>query len=288
MNQKILFSSQHIPPEWIAAHGCQPIKLTPSPERIFEEIGEGICPFAELMLRNADNYDCAAVIFTTRCDQMRRISELSSGKKVFLMNIPATWQSKTALNIFIDELQRLSRFLVKIGGSQFSAEKLKSFIENNHRTIIPHSINNRKKIALMGGPENQSDSEFEKMIEKHGGYIAFNACEQGEIANPVINLNKALQNPAKELANAYFVNMPDIAKRPNTQFYSAVSKVISERKINALIVRTYPWCDIWHAEIPRIKEYFKLPLLNYTVDVNTLTENDSRLKTRLKAFFEML
>ena len=47
----------------------------------------------------------------------------SSGRcPVFLMNVPSTWQTAAVRNLYRDELQRLGRFLVELGGSRRRAE----------------------------------------------------------------------------------------------------------------------------------------------------------------------
>ena len=61
-----------------------------------------------------------AVILATTCDQMRRTGEMLSpslATPAFLMNVPVTWQSPAAIEMYQDELRRLGRFLVRIGGT---------------------------------------------------------------------------------------------------------------------------------------------------------------------------
>ena len=287
--KKILYSSQYLPPEWISAHGLEPVNIKPCTEVISEGLGEGVCPFAESMYRNALSSENLAVIFTTRCDQMRRISELyrSSGKETFLMNIPSTWKNPVSLDIYMDELLRLSRFLTQLSGNELSIDWLKSRIKGREIFISPCEKDVRR-IALMGGPAIESDTELIKMIESNSATIAFDATELGEIAQPDIDFDNLEKDPVAELANAYFADMPDIAKRPNTQFYEKAERMIKEREIEAIIVRVYPWCDLWHAEIQRLKDYFGLPLLHLTADINVTPLKDKRLQTRVKAFLEML
>ncbi len=289
MKNKVLYSSQYIPPEWIKIHGFQPVNMISQNNNAFQESSEGVCPYAELMFKQAELFDGSAVVFTTRCDQMRRISELysSSGAKLFLMNIPATWQNQTAIGIYKDELKRLSSFLIQTGGTEPDFENLVTLFKNKKRPDPP-KVGNEKRIALMGGPAIDFDSGLINLIQEHSAKICLDATEIGELAIPDVNLKKLADDPYSELAIAYFANMPDIAKRPNKQFYEHIDEMVKQRNIDAIIVRTYPWCDIWHAEIPRIKELFKLPLLHFTADVCTSPKNDSRLKTRLKAFFEIL
>ena len=286
--KKVLYSSQYIPSEWILAHGLEPVKSLSHSQVFGEGEGEGICPYAELMLHNALEENVAASVFTTRCDQMRRISELcrSTGKESFLMNVPSTWENPVSVEIYKDELLRLSRFLSEVSGESLSYEKLKRSFVNKKNCSFDDKKG--KRIALMGGPETRQDSGLIKILEDNSANIALYATEQGEISQPDIDLENLDKDPVAELANAYFSNIPDIAKRPNTQFYEKAKTVIKERGIEAIIVRIYPWCDLWHAEVQRIKEFFDLPVLHVTADINVLPENDRRLQTRLEAFLEMI
>jgi benzoyl-CoA reductase/2-hydroxyglutaryl-CoA dehydratase subunit BcrC/BadD/HgdB len=285
----ILYNSQYIPPEWIKAHGLEPVNIQPSAASIPEALGEGVCPFAEAVYQNALLKENLAVIFTTRCDQMRRISELyrSSGKETFLMNVPSTWENPVSVEIYKDELLRLSRFLTRLSGNELSIDLLKSGLKER-KNWLPLIEGDVKRIALMGGPETRQDSGLIKILEDNSANIALDATELGELSQPDIDFESLEKDPIAELANAYFSNIPDIAKRPNTQFYEKAKTVIKERGIEAIIVRIYPWCDLWHAEVQRIKEFFDLPVLHVTADINVLPENDKRLQTRLNAFMEML
>jgi benzoyl-CoA reductase/2-hydroxyglutaryl-CoA dehydratase subunit BcrC/BadD/HgdB len=286
--KKILCSSQYIPAGWISAHGLQPVMELSGSFCNSEGEGEGICTYAETLYRNALSENIDAVVFTTGCDQMRRISDLvrSAGKECFLMNIPSTWKNPVSIEIFKDELKRLSIFLSKQSEEEFSYEILKEELFKNKKR--PEEIRKGKRISLMGGPMTGSDKGLIKLLVENGANIALDATEQGEIANPDIDFNNLEKDPVAEIANAYFYDMPDIAKRPNLQFYEKIEKLIEEREIEGIIVRVYPWCDLWHAEVQRIKEYFDTPVLQITADVNMEFEKDKRLQTRINAFLEMI
>jgi len=286
--KKIIYSSQYIIPEFISAHMLEPVRDFCHSSGNFEGEGEGVCPYAEMMYRNALLENVEAVVFTTRCDQMRRISELmkSSGKECFLMNVPSTWQAPVSLEIFKDELLRLSRFFSEISGKKFSLEILKNELMKKKEHLAESK--DGTKIALMGGPMISSDAGLIKILEDNSANIALDATEQGELSQPDIDSDNLEKDPIAELANAYFADIPDIAKRPNTQFYDKAEIMIKERGIEAIIVRIYPWCDLWHAEVQRIKEYFDLPVLQITADINVAPLNDKRLQTRLNAFMEMI
>jgi benzoyl-CoA reductase/2-hydroxyglutaryl-CoA dehydratase subunit BcrC/BadD/HgdB len=126
----VVYSSPFVPAEWLAAHGVRPQRIRPDPAAALPSTSPltGVCPYARafigelLAARGAD----AAVLATT-CDQMRRSAEwlaASGGPPVFLLNVPATWQTPASARMYRDELARLGRFLVGLGGKTPSREHL--------------------------------------------------------------------------------------------------------------------------------------------------------------------
>jgi benzoyl-CoA reductase/2-hydroxyglutaryl-CoA dehydratase subunit BcrC/BadD/HgdB len=131
----VIYSSPFVPAEWVAAHGLRPRRIRPDPAAALPSTGPltGVCPYARafigagLAARDAD-----AAILATTCDQMRRAAEwlaLSGGPPVFLLNVPATWQTPAAARMYRDELQRLGRFLAGLGGKTPSQEYLAETID---------------------------------------------------------------------------------------------------------------------------------------------------------------
>ena len=61
----------------------------------------------------------SALVLTTVCDQMRYVAAMLEQRgscPVFLLNVPSTWQTPAARQLYLDELRRLGRFLVQLGG----------------------------------------------------------------------------------------------------------------------------------------------------------------------------
>jgi benzoyl-CoA reductase/2-hydroxyglutaryl-CoA dehydratase subunit BcrC/BadD/HgdB len=96
----------------------------------------GLCPYARaFMAEVAGTGEIDAAVFATTCDQMRRAAEWvararqDQGRAVFLMNVPATWQTPASARMYRDELLRLGRFLVSLGGTAPSREHLAETME---------------------------------------------------------------------------------------------------------------------------------------------------------------
>jgi len=131
----VVYSSPFVPAEWLAAHGLRPVRLRPGAGAPAESLGPimGMCPYARAFVGEAASMPGVdGVVLTTTCDQMRRAAEwlaLGGGPPVFLMNVPATWQTPAAARLYRDELQRMGRFLVGLGGAPPSRDGLAETVE---------------------------------------------------------------------------------------------------------------------------------------------------------------
>ena len=92
-------------------------------------------------------------------------------------------------------------------------------------------------------------------------------------------------DPLMELADAYFGSIPDAFRRPNSESYQWLKEMIVKRNIRGLILIRNIWCDIWHGEVQRMREWLKIPLLD--LDLNG-TDPMARNSTRITAFLELL
>jgi benzoyl-CoA reductase/2-hydroxyglutaryl-CoA dehydratase subunit BcrC/BadD/HgdB len=130
----VVYSSPFVPAEWIAAHGLRPLRLRPGAGAASLGPVMGMCPYARAFVGDVASGAAApaGTVLTTTCDQMRRAAEwlaLGGGPPVFLMNVPATWQTPASARLYRDELQRLGRFLVRLGGAAPSREHLADTME---------------------------------------------------------------------------------------------------------------------------------------------------------------
>jgi benzoyl-CoA reductase/2-hydroxyglutaryl-CoA dehydratase subunit BcrC/BadD/HgdB len=295
----VIYCDPFVPPEWIAAHGIETQRIVPraSDSNSPVHVTFGICPYARAFINEAiSQTEAQAVIFTTACDQMRRGTDImtqNSQLPIFLMNIPTVWQRPCGAKLYAAELKRLGEFLVQLGGRKPTnaqlAEKMIEF--ENGRLMRPNEgkkSNGKVPLALVGGPLMKQDLSVFDLIEKYGGTIALDATTGGERTLPGrFNRQHLHDNPLGELVNAYFGTIPEVFFRPNEKLYTWLRKRLTETAVQGVIFHRYIWCDKWHAELGRLKEFTALPVLD--LDAGDGDDNkEGSLQTRIQAFMEML
>ena len=327
--KKIIYTCPYVPAEWIAAHGLQPSRIIPDSANSGSEIvrTEGLCPYVRGFINEiAAEKGADGLIVTTVCDQMRRSFDIivrECENPIFLMNVPSTWQTVAAQKLYVDELKRLGRFLVRLGGkapaNDVLAERMleydiarKTLLEareilsagqfaeaiaifnRDGPTEIPKKIAEDKPLisgiplAIIGSPMMKEDFKILEMAEQAGGRIVLNATETGERGLcPPFDRRNLRQNPLMELADAYLNGIRDASRRPNSELYQWLKSELTARKVRGIIFHRNLWCDIWHAELQRLKDWAGLPVLD--IDSTGESEPDQhRNQNRIRAFLEML
>ncbi len=245
----------------------------------------------------------------------------------FLLNVPSTWQNPQVRQVYREELERLGRFLVQAGGREPTSQQLRATIEqyDDRRAVAlearpkmsarqwaetlvclrsdsltlrgavnldqePGAVNANDGIplALIGGPLLAEDNSFLDHVERAGGRIVVDATEGGERTLPgLVDRERLQDDPLDELVRIYFDTIPDVFRRPNTGLYEWLDKRLSLQAVRGIILRRYPFCDLWHAELHRLREWNDVPVLD--IDVSTGQESEaSRTLGRVEAFLEML
>jgi benzoyl-CoA reductase/2-hydroxyglutaryl-CoA dehydratase subunit BcrC/BadD/HgdB len=233
-------SSPWIPAEWLAAHGLTPRGIwsqRPLPGAV---LSEGTCGFAQTVRNVARAKSGPLVIFTTACDQMRRAADETTfpHRSTFLFNLPSTWQSSIARQLYRDELVRLGRFLVELGGKAPTPGALESKMReydaarqrlrrsmstgsarDNARAVaslfdgaVPGSDNHREVAAAH--PQSGSARESGIPLALLGGPLQphqWNIFESVEAAGGRITLNAA--EPGER---SLFPPLPDFKDEPLT------------------------------------------------------------------------
>ena len=296
--RSIAYTDPFVPAEWIAAHGLRPLRLRPDWPRLDDDQvpSFGVCPFARAFVGELKErqMELAGGIFTTVCDQMRRAAEGLGRCRMprFILNVPATWQTPAAIHLYQDELKRLGGFLVHLGGrTPTEAQLIRCMLkyeEIRKKQIIASPGKTKLSLVLVGGPLMRSDEYLFDVIERLGGRIVLDGSETGTRTWPGrFNRRRLRENPLRELARAYFEAIPDISRRPNTEFYRWLQRAVAKHHIKGFLIRRFVWCDRWAAEVGRIKEICGLPVLD--LDAGDGEESTRlRTETRLQAFLEML
>jgi len=297
--RRILFSSAFVPPEWISAHALEPVRLVPRGEQDSGPISdrEGICPFVRAFVNEAcAEADAAGVVLTTTCDPMRRAADTARQETdvpIFLLGVPATWQTPTAHAYYRSELERLSRFLVRVGGSAPSPDELsRHLLEEDERSRArpearPDATSTAGiPVALVGGPLGTGDLSLIAAIEDAGGRIVLDGTEEGERARRApFDRRQLRDDPLGTLADAYFGAIPDAFRRPNSMLYAWLKDRIVEREVRGGFLLRYVWCDLWHAEMRRLQEWLEVPLVELDLSGEPIA---ARNLVRVQAFLEGL
>jgi len=309
----IAYTCPYVPAEWIAAHGLRPRRLIPLPVEGVLTIPrlEGLCPYARAFVNDvAASNDVAGVVVTTMCDQMRRVFELlvrTVCTPAFLLNVPSTWQTVAAQRLYLDELKRLGRFLVRLGGRDPAREELTRVMVDSvgwvlnprvlptdtsltrglrtHPTRAAHHPPEEVPLALVGGPLMQRDRILFEIVEDCGGRIVLDATETGQRGLPgPFDRRRLAEDPLLELAEVYF-RIPDASRRPNSELYRWLQEELARAGARGLLFHHYVWCDKWRAEFSRLKEWVKMPVLR----LDSEGEGDIdviRIRNRVRAFLE--
>ncbi len=290
----IAYTCPYVPGEWIAAHGLRPRRLIPLPVEGASVIPrlEGLCPYARAFINDvAASRDVDGVIVTTMCDQMRRVFDLLVRRvdvPAFLLNVPSTWQTVAAQKLYLDELRRLGGFLIRLGGREPAKEDLiRAVLDQAQGEGVQDTPYNGAGVplAIVGGPLMQRDQVLFDIVRDCGGWIVLDATETGQrgVCGP-FDRRRLAEDPLTELAETYF-RIPDAGRRPNSELYQWLQEQLVRAGARGIIFHHYVWCDKWHAEFSRLKEWSKLPTLRLDSEGEGEIEV-VRVRNRVRAFLE--
>ena len=315
---EVILTSPWVPREWIQAHGLEPRGVWLREHHQPVAAPEGVCAFAQEMMSLAEAHPKAIVVFTTACDQMRRAADavaFKPGSRIFLFNLPATWQSATPRRLYHAELARLGKHLEALGGHAPTTEELATVIHDHEagraalRSFIQESSARQGaealanwfsggsslpapgsattqgvRLALVGGPLLRSHWPLFDAIASVRGCVVLNATEPGErcLLPPLPRLAPA-QDPLIALADHYFDHAVDVFHRPNSRLYAWLRRRLAERQVRGLVLWHNIGCDLWRAEAQPLREAFGLPVLPLEADGAALPRNIGRLEAFLES-----
>jgi len=292
----VAYSSPFVPPELVAACGCEPRRVIPDPASA-DRSGmpvTGVCPFARAFVGEVrTGGDIDGVVVTTTCDQMRRAAEHLGSVPLLLMNVPATWQTPAALRLYTGELRRLSCFLEALGGLALSAERLADAMETSvarkpdstEGDVAPPS--GAAPVAVIGGPLAGGGDWLRDLVRRAGGRIVLDGTEGGERTRPApFDRRRLGDEPLMVLAEAYFGTIPDAFRRPDSMLYDWAAREIPASGARGVLLVRYAWCDMWAIARERLCEATSLPVVE--VDLGGGHDRDARAEGRIAALMEAL
>jgi len=142
-------------------------------------------------------------------------------------------------------------------------------------------------LAIVGGPLLEGHFEVFDVVERFGGRIVLDATASGELTMPgPIDGRRASENPLLELARAYFGSIPHAMRRPDSMLHDYLARELAARKVRGVLLHRQLWCDLWHGQLPRIRQAAALPVLD--IDVADEDADCGRQAGRIQAFLEML
>lgn len=276
-----------VPAELIAGCGLEPVRLVPG-----ESAGaaafphEGVCPYVRSFLAAViDSSNLDAVITTTTCDQMRRCSEwLATARpdlRIFTLHVPRT-RTPASERFFADELESLASSLLDLSGMQsFFLLPRPSEPTGQHVLIAGSGI----RLAITGGPLRSQDHALMDALRVLGAELVLDATTGGHRTMPGFLSAGPTDDPFRALARAY-LDISEPCERPSARFIESVRKLTAESQAQALIVRKYVWCDIWHQAFLRLRAVLSIPVA--AIDVHDDAPFDAHAISRLQALVETL
>ena len=146
----------------------------------------------------------------------------------------------------------------------------------------------RTALAILGGPLTACDREILDAVERTGATIVLDATEGGERTLPSpFDVERLVTEPLEALIDAYFGGIADVFRRPNDSLYRWLAGQFAARGVRGILFRRYVWCDLWHAELFRLKQWSPVPVL----EIDVADDEGSvmcRTLGRIEAFVEML
>lgn len=259
---QIAVTGPGIPVDALRGRGFEPVALTPAASAS-RPLTAGVCAVARGWCEAvaAAEPRLAAAVLSTRCDQLRRAAEALREQvrlPVFVLNVPATHGTAAARRLLEDEARRLDGFLGRLPGA--AGAPLPSHCEAAAREA-PAGEPAKFRVGLLGCCLTEADEAALALARAAGLGVAADATERPGDARPTI------------------------AQRPNAPFFSWLRGLGRERRLDGWLLLRQPWCDLYYAELPRLKSETGLPWLDLETGAQPAHE---ALRTRVEAFAERL
>ena len=75
-------------------------------------------------------------------------------------------------------------------------------------------------------------------------------------------------------------------RRPDSMLHDYLAGELAARGIRGVLLHRQLWCDLWHGQLPRVRQQTSLPVLD--IDVADEDADFGRQAGKIQAFMEML
>jgi len=203
---------------------------------------------------------------------------------VFVMHVPATWQDPAAHRYFQAELRRMGRWMERLGCGRAQQPQPKFVGDGRAKQPQTPSPGTALPIAVLGPHLLRCQERIFSIVSANGGVVVLDGTGNGERGWPAPVDRRGAANLVESLADRYFGAIPDAFRRPNTLLYAWLKREAEKREVRGLIFLWQTWCDIWHAEAWRMREWWPGPMLS--LELQGGDGIDAATCGRIEAFME--
>lgn|GEM_PF-2011141 len=318
--RSVVLNTAFVPPEFVEAHGLNRIWVLPEICQAEKSIAMGRCPVAVAVAGSTNvQYPLIQAVI---CDQVRRAMtyRTESSAESFTLYVPST-RTAAALQWYAAELERLSKWLVRIGGCKLQpwafAQLTQGFNQlrqklDHMRIALPASlflslqppVNNKQphpslrpqpaqgfktnpKIGILMGHLTNLHLALLQEIESFGVHTVFLCGEPIPPTHATIEVGPDVDKSIFELiADQWLPQVPYLGARPNTNFYTFLTNEIRKSQLDGLLVIRPVWCDHWDLELPIIKQRAGIPVSQVVLGCEP--DPTSHALNRVSALIEMV
>ncbi len=148
-------------------------------------------------------------------------------------------------------------------------------------TFAPSAPGSRRHPPGAGGrPDARADLDLYDLLERRrrAHRAGRHRRRRADVA-PRLRSRAPSQRSARGIGRRVLPGIPDPFRRPNDPLYAVAGPRDPRRRVQGVVVRRYVWCDLWHAEVPRIQSESRVPVLD--LDAVQDDQSDSRGEPRL-------
>ena len=126
---------------------------------------------------------------------------------------------------------------------------------------------------MVGGPLTEKDFDLFDLVERWGGQVVLDATEGGTRMLPA-HFDPAgwPRTRSPNSPGRTSTAVPDVFRRPNDALFAWLGRQLAAEGVRGVLFRRYVWCDLWHAELYRFRQWSPVPVLE--IDVHHDDEGD--------------